>query len=222
MKAGVAVSDITAGLYAAIAVLGALHHRTLTGQGQRVEVPLLECSVAALLSQAMYYLMGGTVPRPMGNRHIAVAPYGSYRCRDGEIVAGGATDAQFRRLCDAIGAPELADDPRFATNATRIAHRDVLDAAIEARLAARTAAEWFAVLDAAEVPCAPVNTLDAVFADAHIRAVQMVKHVAHPAGPLPQVRSPLRFAATPASIHLPPPLLGEHTGEVLRGLGLGE
>jgi len=221
MKAGVAVSDIVAGLYAAIGTLGALHFRDVTGVGQRVEVPLLECSVSVLLSQAMYHLIGGTPPPPMGNRHVAVAPYGTYRCGDGVVVLGGATDAQFRRLCEAIGAPHLADDPRFAGNALRIEHRDVLDAEIEERLATRTAQEWFATLDAAEVPCAPVNTLDRVFADAHVRAVQMVQTVQHPAGPLQQVRNPLRFERTPAGIDLAPPLLGQHTGEVLRGLGLG-
>jgi len=220
MKVGIAVCDIVTGLYAAIGVLGALFHRAMTGAGQRVEVPLLECGVAALLSQAMHFLIGGAVPGLMGNRHISVVPYGSYRCGDGHIVLGGATDAQFQRLCAAIGAPELASDSRFISNGLRVANRAAIDGAIEARLATRGAEEWFTVLQAAGVPCAPVNGIDAVFADAHIRAVGMVQQVEHPAGPVAQVRSPLRYSATPASIHAAPPLLGEHTDEVLRGLGL--
>jgi crotonobetainyl-CoA:carnitine CoA-transferase CaiB-like acyl-CoA transferase len=220
VKVGVAICDIATGLYAAVGVLGALHHRVVNGVGQRVEVPLLETGVSVLLSQAMNYLVGGVVPQPMGNRHLNVAPYGAFRCADGQVVLGGATDAQYRRLCAAVGAPELADDPRFVSNSLRIVNREALDAAIEARLARRTAAEWFAVLEAAEVPCAPVNSVDGVFADAHIRAVQMVQRIQHPAGEVAQVRNPLRFAATPTSIHRAPPLLGEHTDEVLRGLGL--
>lgn len=220
VKAGIAVADIVTGLYAAIGVLGALHHRDSTGQGQRVEVPLLECGVSSLLSQAMNWLVGGLVPQPMGNRHPNVAPYGAYRCADGQVVLGGATDAHFRLLCTVIGAPELAADQRFAGNGMRIANREALDAAIESRLASRPAAQWISLLENAGIPCAPVNTLDAVFADAHISAVQMVQRVAHPAGDVAQVRSPLRFESTPASIHRAPPLLGEHTAEVLRGLGL--
>ena len=220
VKAGIAVSDIVTGLYAAIAVLGALHHREVTGEGQRVEVPLLECGVSALLSQAMNWLVGGIVPQPMGNRHINVMPYGNYHCSDGQIVLGAVTDAQFQRLCTLLDAPGLAEDPRFTTNALRIVNRDALDAAMDTQLRTHTVAHWMAALRAAEIPCAPVNSVDDVFRDAHIAAVGMVQRVAHPAGDVAQVRSPLRFDRTPTSIHRAPPLLGEHTAEVLGGLGL--
>jgi crotonobetainyl-CoA:carnitine CoA-transferase CaiB-like acyl-CoA transferase len=222
VKSGVAVCDVITGLYAAIAVVAALRERDRSGLGQRVEVPLLESAISAMANQAMNYLVGGVVPGLMGNRHPNVAPYGSYACGDqSHIVLGATSDGQFARLCEALGAPQLATDARFARNRDRIAHRAVLDAAVEELLGVHHAAEWMPLLQRAGVPCAPVNAMDEVFADPHVEAVKLLQRVAHPAGEVAQVRSPLRFSRTPASIDRPPPLLGEHTGEVLRALGLG-
>ncbi len=220
MKIGVAVCDIVCGLYAATAIAAALYERAASGSGQRIEVPLLESSVAALAHHASNLLVGGLEAGLIGNRHPNVAPYGTFRCRDGRIVAGATTEGQFAKLCTAIGGAALLDDPRFTTNRDRIANREALDAAVESLLMQRTAAEWMPLLRAAGVACSPVNSIGDVFADPHIRAVEMVQTVDHPAGPLPLVRSPLRFSRTPASIHLPPPLLGEHTEAILAALGM--
>jgi crotonobetainyl-CoA:carnitine CoA-transferase CaiB-like acyl-CoA transferase len=222
VKVGVALCDVIAGLHAAVGVVAALRERDGSGMGQRVEVPLLESAVAALSNQAMNFLVGGEVPGLLGNRHPNVAPYGSYRCGgDTHIVIGGATDAQFARLCEALGAPALASDARFARNRDRLANRAAVDAAVEELLRLRTAAEWMPLLERAGVPCAAVNTVEQVFADPHLDAVGLVQRVEHPAGAVAQLRNPIRLSRTPASIDRPPPLLGEHTAEILGALGLG-
>jgi len=218
-KVGVAVGDLFAGLHAAVAVLAALCHRDRTGQGQRIEVPLLETTIALLANQAANYLIGGQVPEPLGNHHPNIAPYGAYACAGGAVVVGAGNDAQFRRLCATLGRPELADDPRFADNAARVGHAAELTTELEAVLATRPAAHWQAALGAAGVPVAPVNRLDQVFADEHVRAVGLVAEVDHASGPLPQVRAPVAMSATPPALTLPPPLLGEHTEAVLTALG---
>jgi len=218
-KVGVAVGDLFAGLHAAVAVLAALCHRDRTGQGQRIEVPLLETSIALLANQAANYLIGGQVPEPLGNHHPNIAPYGAYACAGGAVVVGAGNDAQFTRLCATLGRPELADDPRFADNAARVGHAAELTTELEAVLATRPAAHWQAALGAAGVPVAPVNRLDQVFADEHVRAVGLVAEVDHASGPLPQVRAPVAMSATPPALTLPPPLLGEHTEAVLTALG---
>jgi len=218
-KVGVAVGDLFAGLHAAVAVLAALCHRDRTGQGQRIEVPLLETSIALLVNQAANYLIGGQVPEPLGNHHPNIAPYGAYACAGGAVVVGAGNDDQFRRLCATLGRPELADDPRYADNAARVGHAAELTTELEAVLATRPAAHWQAALGAAGVPVAPVNRLDQVFADEHVRAVGLVAEVDHASGPLPQVRAPVAMSATPPALTLPPPLLGEHTEAVLTALG---
>lgn len=218
-KVGVAVGDLVAGLHTAVAVLAALRHRDRTGQGQRIEVPLLESTVALLVNQAANYLVGGMVPEPMGNHHPNIAPYGAYACADVPIMLGAGNDGQFAKLCASLGRPELATDERFTGNRDRVAHATELTAELEATLTTRPAEEWVAVLQGAGVPVAPVNPLDRVFADDHVRAVGLVTEVDHPTGPLPQVRSPVTMSETPTQISLPPPLLGEHTEDVLRALG---
>jgi crotonobetainyl-CoA:carnitine CoA-transferase CaiB-like acyl-CoA transferase len=218
-KVGVAVGDLVAGLHAAVAILAALRHRDRTGQGQRIEVPLLETTIALLANQAANYLIGGLLPEPLGNHHPNIAPYGAYACAGGAVVLGVGNDAQFRRLCAALGRPELADDPRFAANADRVGHAAELTVELEAVLGTHPAGHWQAVLTAAGVPVAPVNRVDQVFADEHVRAVGLVAEVDHPTGPLPLVRAPVTMSATPPGLTRPPPLLGEHTEAILTALG---
>ena len=218
-KVGVAVGDIVTGLHAAVAILAALRHRDRSGQGQRVEVPLLETTIALLANQAANYLIGGSVPEPLGNHHPNIAPYGAYACADGTVMIGAGNDVQFRRLCAALARDDLAADPRFADNASRVGHAAELTGALEDTLTTRPAAHWQAELERQGVPVAPVNTVDQVFADEHVRAVGLVAEVDHPTGPLPQVRSPVLLSATPAALGLPPPLLGQHTEAVLAALG---
>jgi crotonobetainyl-CoA:carnitine CoA-transferase CaiB-like acyl-CoA transferase len=224
-KVGVAIADVVTGLQAAIAALAGLLQRDRspgTGAAARMEVGLLESTIAALVNQAANYLVGGTVPAPMGNDHPNVAPYGPVPCADRPLVVGAGNDRQFAQLCAAVGRPDLATDARFASNAERVAHRDDLARQLADAFGARTADEWQALLEGAGIPCAPVNDLDDVFADEHVVATGLVTTVAHPTGPLPQVRPPIRIDGRRPSVRQPPPLLGEHTAEVLSALGLDE
>jgi glutaryl-CoA transferase len=206
-------------LDAAIGILAALQARERTGDGQRVSVSLLEASVASLVNQAANYLIGGVVPQPMGNEHPNIVPYQVFEAADGPFVLAAGNDRLFRRTCEVVGLPDLADDERFGTNETRVRNRRELIPILAEVLAARPAEHWLRALDAAAVPCAPVRTLDAVFASPE--GSPMVKLLDDPgrgAAPLPLVDQPVRFSATPASIRRPPPLLGEHTAEVLAEL----
>jgi formyl-CoA transferase len=190
--------------------------------GSVIEVPLLEATISALVNQASNYLVGGQVPRPAGNDHPNIYPYGPLRTADGDLVVGAGNDAQFRRLCAAIGRPELASDTRFASNRDRVVRREALRAELERTLSNRSRREWMPLLDRAGVPYAPIESLDEVFADPHVVAVGLVREVDHPAGPLPQVRSPLLVDGAPLPMRRPPPLLGEHTDKILRQLGLDD
>jgi crotonobetainyl-CoA:carnitine CoA-transferase CaiB-like acyl-CoA transferase len=219
-KVGVAIADVVTGLYAAISALAGLLARERTGAGPIIEVPLLESAVSALVNQAANHLIGGLTPVPLGNAHPNLAPYGPVDCADRPLVVGAGNDRQFAILCEAIDAAGLATDPRFATNGDRVANRAALDAALGAAFSTRSADAWRAILDAAGVPCAPVNAIDEVFGDPHLTAVGLIQEVAHPDGTLRLVRSPLRVDGERPSIRRPPPRLGEHTDEILRALGL--
>ena len=224
MKVGVALTDITTGLYATIAVLAALSHRDRTGEGQHLDMALFDVQMACLANQAMNYLTTGQSPRRFGNAHPNIVPYQDFPTADGDVILTVGNDDQFARFCEVAGNPEWAEDPRFATNRSRVEHREVLVPLLRQTTVMKTTAEWLAALEAVGVPCGPVNNLEQAFADPQAQARGLRREMDHPtAGSVPTVASPLRLSATPAEYRLPPPLLGEHTRAVLGDmLGLDE
>jgi len=216
MKAGVAMTDILTGMYAATAVLAALAHRERSGRGQHIDLALLDVQVATLANQAQNYLVTGEPPHRLGNSHPSIVPYRAFATRDGHIVLAVGNDGQFARFCAVAGRPELARDPRFATNAVRVRNRTDLESLLAGIIANRTSRDWIEALDAATVPCGPINDLRQVFADPQVRHRGMRIEAVHPSvGTVPMVRSPIRFSETPVRVDTPPPLLGQHTAEVL-------
>jgi crotonobetainyl-CoA:carnitine CoA-transferase CaiB-like acyl-CoA transferase len=215
-KVGVALVDVLTGKDAVIGILAALRHRERTGEGQRVEVDLFSSCLGALVNQAAGYLATGRSPGRLGNQHPSIAPYQTLRCADGLLAVAVGNDAQFRVFTRILGRPELADDPRFATNPARVEHRDELAAALEAALAARRVAEWEADLRAAGIPCGQVNDIGQAIAFATELGLEPVHDLGEEY--LPQVRNPVRLSATPPAAPAPPPRLGEHTDEVLAWL----
>ncbi len=222
MKAGVALTDILTGLYASNAILAALAYREVSGQGQYIDMALLDVQVACLGNQAMNYLTTGIAPKRMGNAHPNIVPYQDFPTADGDMLLTIGNDGQFAKFCAVAGHPEWAADERFAGNAARVEHRQVLLPLLRQATVMRTTAAWIAELETAGVPCGPINDLAQVFEDAQVRARGLRVDMPHPlAGSVPQVASPLRLSQTPVEYRLPPPLLGEHTQAVLSGwLGL--
>jgi glutaryl-CoA transferase len=219
-KIGVAIADITTGLYCAIAILAALRNAEATGRGQRVHTSLLESQVAWLANHASNYLVGSMEPTRMGNAHPNIVPYQVFEAADRPFVLAVANEMHWSRFCGAMDLRDLEHDPRYATNAARVAHREELVGMLKERFRSGARDEWIVMLAAAEVPCGPINSIAEVFADPQVRALEMVETVAHPTlGDLRLVRSPLGLDATPAATRRPPPLLGEHTIEVLTELG---
>jgi crotonobetainyl-CoA:carnitine CoA-transferase CaiB-like acyl-CoA transferase len=203
-------------MYVATAVLAALAHCDRTGEGQRVDLALLDVQVAALANLAESYLVTGQVPPRLGNAHASIVPYQAFATLDGHVVVTVGNDGQFARLCEVAGRPELASDPRFATNPARVENRTTLVPVLQTLLAGRTTQEWVGALEGAGVPCGPINDLAQVFEDPHVQSRGLRVEVPHPlAGKVPVVASPMRFSRTPVR-HGTPPLLGEHTREVLR------
>ena len=192
------------------------------GAGQRIDISLFESTIAWLANQASNFLVGGTVPGRLGNRHPNITPYETFHTADGSIAIAVGSDRQWPRFCEAVDLPDLADDPRFATNGSRVEHRAELRSILGARFAARPSAEWIELLLAAEVPSGPINDLAAVFSDPQTQARRMVETVAHPTiGALRTTGIPFKLSATPGSLRTPPPLLGQHTDVVLGELGFG-
>jgi crotonobetainyl-CoA:carnitine CoA-transferase CaiB-like acyl-CoA transferase len=215
MKAGVAITDIFTGMYAATAVLAALAHRERTGEGQRVDLALLDVQVATLANLAESYLVTGRAPDRHGNAHASIVPYQAFATRDGYLVVAVGNDGQFARLCEVAARPDLAADPRFASNPARVENRETLVPILQALLAGRPTQDWVDALEAAGVPCGPINDLAQVFADPHVQSRGLRVEVPHPlAGKVSVVASPMRLSRTPVR-HGTPPLLGEHTREVL-------
>ena len=214
-RAGISVFDVIAGLHTTIAILAALNHRSATGQGQHVEASLMASALSGMVNQTSAYAAAGVVPFRMGNSHPSLFPYEPLPTGDGELIVTAGNDAQFRRLCEILGVPQLADDPLFATNPGRTANRDKLRPLLVERLAARSAADWFGELIAAGVPCGPINTVDGGIAFADEIGLEPVVTAGHGEAARPVIRHPVTFSATPASYPLPPPALDEH-GEQLR------
>ncbi|HSB48594.1 MAG TPA: CoA transferase [Burkholderiales bacterium] len=220
-KYGVAIVDVVTGLYACNVILAALAARARTGRGQHVEVCLYDSGLAMLINVASNYLVSGKDARRYGNGHPSVVPYTTYPTADGLIAVAVGNDGQFARFAEAAGHPEWGRDPRFAKNPDRVTNRDALDAAIAQALKGDTSAAWIGKLRAAGVPCGPINSVADALKDPHTLARGMVRTVKHPkAGDLKVVGIPFRFSATPEAIRRPPPLLGQHTEEVL-GAELG-
>lgn len=224
MKVGVAVVDLFTGLYASNAILAALLHARATGEGQHIDIALFDVQAAMLANQATNFFVSGKPPSRMGNAHPNLAPYQPFPCTDGMVVIAVGNDAQFRALAGALGAPGLGEDPRFLTNALRIEHRAVLTAELSALTAGRTMQALMAALEAAGVPCGPVNTIDQVFAEPQAKHRGLEVKQARPdlAAPVRTVASPIRMSRTPVAYDRPPPALGADTDEVLGGLSRPE
>lgn len=219
VKVGVAMTDICTALYAHGAILAALHARERTGEGQRIDLSLLETQIAALINIASSYLNAGEIPGKWGTAHVNIVPYQAFRMKDGFMIIGAANDRLWVKLCEAIGLPEVARDPTYATNAQRVEHRAEIVRLLEARLATKTRTEWEAILAPLGIPCGPINRMDEVFADPQVQHLQMVLEAEHPqAGTIRMVRNPVSFSRTPVDLRQVPPRLGEHTEEVFRDL----
>jgi len=216
VKVGVALTDILTGLHASTAILAALAHRDHGGSGQHIDLALLDVQVACLANQNMNYLHGGQVPRRLGNAHPNVVPYQDFPTADGDMILAIGNDSQFAKLCQAIGRPEWASDARFQSGPARVENRQLLVPMLRIETVRRTTHEWIVLLEAAGVPCGPINNIAQVFLDPQIVARGMKITMTHPtAGEIPLVASPIRMSATPPAYTLPPPLLGEHTRAVL-------
>ncbi len=218
-KAGVAIADLATGLYSTIAVLAALAHRDRTGEGQYIDMALLDVQVALLANMNTNFLASSKPPVRWGNAHPNIVPYQTFQTSDGWIIVAVGNDGQFRKFVEAGGRPELADDERFATNPSRVRHRDTLVPILAEMVKARGKADWIGALEAAGVPCGPINDLDEVFDNEQVVARGMQVALPHPCGAdVKLVRNPIRMSATPPDARTAPPLLGAQTEEVLRDM----
>lgn len=219
MKVGVAVADLFAGQNAVIAILAALQARTLTGRGQHLDISLFDSQLGMLANVASNYLIARNLPKRYGNAHANIVPYQSFQASDAWFVVAVGNDRQFEKLCAVIGKREMVNDARFALNSERVKHRDELIALLKPIFLTRTSGEWLSALEAAGIPCGPINPLDKVFAEPQVEAREMLIRMPHPEiGDLRLVGSPLKFSETPVEYKLPPPGLGENTDEILKEL----
>jgi crotonobetainyl-CoA:carnitine CoA-transferase CaiB-like acyl-CoA transferase len=220
-RSGISVFDVMAGMHATIGILAALNDRQASGRGQHVEVNLLSSALSGMVNQTSAYVAGGVVPHRMGNSHPSLYPYEPIPCADGELIITSGNNAQFRKLCEVIGAPGLADDPRFARNEDRTVNRAELRPLLIERLATRTKMEWFREIIAAGVPCGPINDVDGGVGFAGEIGLEPVVEVGEGDAMVPSVRNPITFSETPVDYRLPPPALDEHGDEIRAWLGGG-
>jgi formyl-CoA transferase len=222
-RAGIPIADLITGMYASIAVCAALAHRAKSGQGQHLDLALFDSLVAVLANQGGNYLATGAPPGRLGNDHPNIAPYQVFRTADGSVIVACGNDNLFRRFCDAAGCLQLTEDARFASNANRVQNRAELTRLLEEIMVRRPTQEWLSALEAAGVPCGPINDLAQVFAEPQAQARGLKMELPHPtAGKVALVRSPMRFSETPVKHDVPPPTLGQHTEEVLKEIGKSE
>ncbi|MGK6308918.1 CaiB/BaiF CoA transferase family protein [Variovorax sp. DT-64] len=226
LRVGVALTDLFTGVYAATAILAAIEVRHRTGEGQHIDMALLDVGMAILANQASAFLNTGVAPQRQGNSHPSLAPYQDFHTKDGAMLLAIGNNGQFTRFCEAAGHPEWASDPRFATNTLRVRHREVLIPMMEAVTRTRTTAEWIALLEDKAVPCGPINNIAQAFEDAQVKARGLAVTLPRDAGDgisqIAGVASPLRLQGTPPVLRRAPPALGQHTDEVLAELGLDE
>jgi crotonobetainyl-CoA:carnitine CoA-transferase CaiB-like acyl-CoA transferase len=224
LRVGVALTDLFTGVYAATAILAAIEVRHRTGEGQHIDMALLDVGMAILANQASAFLNTGVAPQRQGNSHPSLAPYQDFHTKDGAMLLAIGNNGQFARFCEAAGHPEWASDPRFATNTLRVRHREVLIPMMEAITRTRTTAEWIALLEDKAVPCGPINNIAQAFEDAQVKARGLAVTLPRDAGDgisqIAGVASPLRLQGTPPVLRRAPPALGQHTDEVLAELGL--
>ncbi|MGW8270326.1 MAG: CaiB/BaiF CoA transferase family protein [Burkholderiales bacterium] len=218
-KAGIPIADIMTGMYATIAVCAALAHRAETGVGQHLDLALLDAQVAVLANQGANYLATGVAPPRLGNAHPNIVPYQTFKTADGDVILACGNDNLFRKFCEVADCRALATDPRFATNGKRVENRSQLTELLNEIFVKRTTREWVEALEAAGVPNGPINNLEQVFQEPQAVARGLRMDMQHPlAGKISLIRSPMRFSATPIEHEIPPPLLGQHTDEILRGM----
>ncbi|MFT5710343.1 MAG: crotonobetainyl-CoA:carnitine CoA-transferase CaiB-like acyl-CoA transferase [Halioglobus sp.] len=218
-KVGVALTDIMTGLYATIGIQAALTERERSGLGQFVDLALLDVTAATLANQASNYLVGGIVPTRMGNAHPNIVPYQSFVAADGHVIVAVGNDAQFSRFVQALGVSELAEDTRFSSNQSRVANRDTLVPLLQRQMLEHTKNEWLEIFEAVQVPAGPINSVDEVFAEPQLQARGMQVELAHSLNPhLQVVGNPIKLSRTPVQYDRPPPMLGQHTDEVLLSL----
>ena len=219
-RVGASIGDITAALFAAIGILAAVHERAASGMGQKIDISMLDCQVAILENAVARYLTSGEVPSRIGNRHPSISPFSAFATSDGYVIVAAGNDGLWTRLCQVVGRPELAADPRFATNGDRTANWEQLEPLLVSAFAGRSTAEWITDLEAAGIPCGPINDIAQVMADPQIRARRMVQVVDHPvAGPVSVTASPVKMSRTPIDLSFTAaPGLGEHTEQVLTEL----
>ncbi|PGY10371.1 CaiB/BaiF CoA-transferase family protein [Bacillus sp. AFS031507] len=220
VKVGVAIADVLTGLYTCIGILGALQHRNQTGEGQEIDISLMDCQISSLINVASNYLCSGVIPKRLGNRHPNISPYQAFNTMDGELVIAVGNDEQFKRFAAVLGRPELAEMEEFIHNEQRLKNNDKLVAICEELLSKKPKKEWKERLDAVGVPNGPINTIAEMFEDPQIKAREMIVEMEHPLiDHLRLTGSPLKLSATPVTMRRHPPLVGEHTESLLESIG---